>query len=270
MRPVSIPHVPVMTSVPFLTDECVIQSPSQRRRQVILEKIGKDPCALDVLVWVAPPLVPSVLDRLFEACASNDPPLRWALLGPREEPLASLHRKLQASVPDMPFSFMPKSPVGSKPYLIPVEEGEIEVFKLLASRALVALQLSQAGMPAALHEACAQHFVDVLEARAPCVQHFIDTLRAPPTAGPVPRSPRVPEKGALAARGLAEGCARVRGGVVQLGGVAALASPEARGWEALALIRSAVEVRGFPPHVCNGGQLCTSGACSAGKLRARL
>jgi len=228
-------------------------SGAKRRRQLVLDEVAKDPCALDVIVWAATPLVPAVLDRLFEACASDDPPMRWALLGPREDQLSMLLRKLHASMPDVPLSLMPDAPVGANPHIVPVEKDEHDIFSQLVSRAVLVLQVSQAGMPHAFREVCSKHFVDIIDA----------------TDEPI-ANPLSSEELALNSQ-IQEGAARVRGSVVRLtAGKDGPATPMDRAREAVALIRAAVEVRGLAPHVCDGGQLCTSGQCSAGLRAAKL
>lgn len=218
----------------------------ERRRSSVLSAIAQNPCALDVIVWVSSPLVPAVLDRLFEACASEDPPLRWALLGPREDQLRRKLMQLHATMPDMPLSFMPDHPVGCNPYIIPVGDDEVDIFQRIVSRAILVLNLSQEGMPAALRDACAQNFVDV-----------IDTAEVPAES----------DDWQSVVDEILEGGARVRGSVVRLGGESS--SPLERAGKTLALIRAAAQLRGYAPHVCDGCQLCTAGMCSIGLMRTK-
>mmetsp|Transcript_26030 Transcript_26030/g.41874 ORF Transcript_26030/g.41874 Transcript_26030/m.41874 type:complete len:231 (+) Transcript_26030:45-737(+) len=215
-----------------------------RRRSLVLNEIAQDPCALDVIVWCASPVVPAVVDRLFEACASEDPPIRWALLGPREDQLRSLLMKLHASMPDVPLSLMHDAPIGCNPYIIPVQDGETDVFQKIVSRAILVLQASKHGMPSSLIKCCITNYIDVVDVVQPPTKHD-DTESL--------------------TRSILEGDARIRGGVMRLGSSDPLESAA----KALALIRAAAQLRGYAPHVCDGGQLCTSGMCSLG-LRARL
>mmetsp|Transcript_33935 Transcript_33935/g.54006 ORF Transcript_33935/g.54006 Transcript_33935/m.54006 type:complete len:236 (-) Transcript_33935:53-760(-) len=137
----------------------VLKRWQDKRRQVVLADIAKDPCALDVVVWADTPLVPLMVDCLFEASISCDPPLRWAICGPEETVLRRTLSRLHASVLHPPWAW----PQGLNPYLIPVESHESEVFYKLASRALVVFQASASPLPEALCSACTEHFIDIID-----------------------------------------------------------------------------------------------------------
>jgi len=207
-----------------------------RRRRAVLAAVGQDPCALDIIVWAAVPLVPTVLDRLFEvaachifegpegksgrsACVSpEEPPLRWALMGPSEADLRRALSGCQASLRwGGPASMLPDHPMGPNPYLVAVMPGESSVLNMLTSRAAVLLNASEEPVPAVL--------------RTICVEHFIDLIDASGATGP-----QEPMEEILA------GGPRRRGAVIHLGGPDddAIVPPETRATRMVALVDALV------------------------------
>jgi hypothetical protein len=142
----------------------VLKRWQNKRRQAILDIVAKDPCALDVVVWAEAPMVPRMVDCLFEASISCDPPLRWAMCGPEEPELRRTLSRLHASVPDI--FIIPQCPVGFNPYLIPIEREEKDVFATLVGRTPVVFDASMNGLPEALREACSASFVDLVDVSA--------------------------------------------------------------------------------------------------------
>lgn len=226
------PEVPLVA--PALSPSRRPEGQALRRKRAVLEAVARDPCALDVVVWAQSPLVPCVLDRLFEAaaagifegpegksgrsaCASEEePPLRWVLLAPSEADLRRELTRCQASLRwGGPASMLPAPPMGPNPYLLAVLPSEDAVLEQLVNRATVVLHASEAEVPAPLRAACAEHFVDL-----------IDTS----TAADGPRGP-VAE--------ILEDGPRRRGSTLHLSG-GGTTPPEERATEAVALIQALV------------------------------
>mmetsp|Transcript_28153 Transcript_28153/g.51491 ORF Transcript_28153/g.51491 Transcript_28153/m.51491 type:complete len:234 (+) Transcript_28153:90-791(+) len=219
---------------------------ADQRRQAVLDAVAKDPCALDVLVWAAPPLAPQVMDRIFDFSWLVDPMVKWAILAPCERHLRRVLQRVQSLMMAGPIPNLPPAPAGPNPYLVPVNPEEKDVFSRLVSRAAVVVHAGLEPPPAALVEACRWNFVDLIDC-----------------------SEGGEGSGSSAADVLA-GQPHRRGSVLRL---QTQASAWARAGEAVALVRELVHSRETSETgACDGGHLCATGTCPkcAGAPAARL
>mmetsp|Transcript_144125 Transcript_144125/g.254247 ORF Transcript_144125/g.254247 Transcript_144125/m.254247 type:complete len:238 (-) Transcript_144125:86-799(-) len=170
-------------SVVQVVKRTTVQGRAERQKRGVLKAIARDPCPLDLVVWAASPLVPEVLDRVFEMASRSifegpegksgratcdspeEPPLRWALVGPKEPELRRALARCEASLRwGGPSCMLPGVPMGPNPYIVAVDVMETSVLGLLASRAAVVLNASESEVPAALPAACSEQFADIIDA----------------------------------------------------------------------------------------------------------
>jgi len=250
----------------------------ERRRKLVLDQIAKDPCALDVIVWAPTPLIPAIVDKLFEVGSSSEKLLRWALVGESEADLRRTLSRCHASVPDryeqssdvveqamlrhvgmpdFPFGLLPNAPEGLNPYLVPVVDSAAfttaDICTRLVSRTTVVLNASYRPMPSALRDACSTYFVDLVE---PAV---------------VSNSMNGQEQAEALVAEILEGAPRCRGGTVVLN-TGSEATDMERASQAVAVIQALVK---DTMHVDGGGFEVSSEVTAAaleltGLLRARL
>mmetsp|Transcript_18115 Transcript_18115/g.33709 ORF Transcript_18115/g.33709 Transcript_18115/m.33709 type:complete len:231 (-) Transcript_18115:84-776(-) len=229
----------------------------ERRRKVVLDQIAKDPCALDVIVWAPTPLIPAIVDKLFEVGSSSEKLLRWALVGESEADLRRTLSRCHASVPDFPFGLLPNAPEGLNPYLVPVVDSAAfttaDICTRLVSRTTVVLNASYRPMPSALRDACSTYFVDLVE---PAV---------------VSNNMNGQEQAEALVAEILEGAPRCRGGTVVLN-TGSEATDMERASQAVAVIQALVK---DTMHVDGGGFEVSSEVTAAaleltGLLRARL
>lgn len=268
-RPVSISTEPLVLAaptarLPMKASSMVAAAPASggasldgrvlARRSAVLEAAAKDPCALDLVVWAAPPLLPDLMERLFDFSWLVDPMVKWAILGPSEVELRRLLQRLQALMMAGPVPNLPGAPAGPNPYLVPVQTTETAIFAHLVGRAAVVLSASLDPPPQALSQACMWNFVDLVDASGP---------RA---AGPMETSASEEELQSAALAGdILDGGLHRKGGIIHLSTPMApsdRASAWARAGEAVALVRALVDSRDAQQAgVCDGGHLCTTGTC---------